>query len=82
VRAEAGVNAAINGGVDTLAHTVPTGIEWNEVQVDKIKRLRITLIPALSLFTKLGRKNEHVRAKSARLAAGWLSLLARGVKLA
>jgi imidazolonepropionase-like amidohydrolase len=52
---DAGVNVAVAGGVDILAHTAPTGNEWNEEQVAKMKRARITLIPTLSLFTKLGR---------------------------
>ena len=52
---DAGVNVAIDGGVDILAHTAPTGSRWDEAQIARMKRLRITLIPTLSLFTKLGR---------------------------
>jgi imidazolonepropionase-like amidohydrolase len=52
---DAGVNAAIDGGVDILAHTAPSGSAWNESQVVRMKRARISLIPTLSLFTRLGR---------------------------
>lgn len=52
---DAGVNVAVDGGMDILAHTAPTGSRWDAAQIAKMKRLRITLIPTLSLFTKLGR---------------------------
>ncbi|HEX8141290.1 MAG TPA: amidohydrolase family protein [Pyrinomonadaceae bacterium] len=52
---DAGVNAAVDGGVDILAHTAPAGGKWDEAQVAKMKRARVALIPTLSLFTKLGR---------------------------
>jgi imidazolonepropionase-like amidohydrolase len=52
---DAGVNVAVDGGVDILAHTAPTGSKWGAAQVARMKRARVTLIPTLSLFTKLGR---------------------------
>ena len=52
---DAGVNVAVDGGVDILAHTAPTGSKWDAAQVAKMKRLKVTLISTLSLFTKLGR---------------------------
>jgi imidazolonepropionase-like amidohydrolase len=52
---DAGVNVAVDGGVDILAHTAPGGTNWDEAQVARMKRAGITLIPTLSLFTKLGR---------------------------
>jgi len=52
---DAGVNVAVDGGVDILAHTAPTGSKWDEAQTIKMKRLKVTLMPTLSLFTKLGR---------------------------
>ena len=52
---DAGVNVAVNGGVDILAHTAPGGTNWDAAQIARMKGLRITLIPTLSLFTKLGR---------------------------
>ena len=52
---DAGVNVAVDGGVDILAHTAPTGSKWSESQIVKMKRAKVALIPTLSLFTKLGR---------------------------
>lgn len=52
---DAGVNAAVDGGVDVLAHTAPTGGQWGAAQTARMKRARVALIPTLSLFTKLGR---------------------------
>jgi imidazolonepropionase-like amidohydrolase len=52
---DAGVNVSIAGGVDILAHTAPTGSRWDEAQTARMKRAQVTLIPTLSLFTKLGR---------------------------
>ena len=52
---DAGVNVALDGGVDILAHTAPSGTNWDEARVARMKRAGVTLIPTLSLFTKLGR---------------------------
>jgi imidazolonepropionase-like amidohydrolase len=52
---DAGVNVAVDGGVDILAHTARSGTNWDEARVAKMKRAGVTLIPTLSLFTKLGR---------------------------
>ena len=52
---DAGVNVAVNGGVDILAHTAPSGTNWDAARIARMKGLGITLIPTLSLFTKLGR---------------------------
>jgi len=52
---DAGVNVAVDGGVDILAHTAPSGTSWDEARVARMKRAGVTLIPTLSLFTKLGR---------------------------
>jgi len=52
---DAGVNVAVDGGVDILAHTAPSGTNWDEAGVAKLKRAGVTLIPTLSLFTKLAR---------------------------
>src|SRR2546422_4970706 len=51
---DAGVNAALDGGVDILAHTAPSGTAWTESQVIKLRRSAVTLIPTLSLWKKLG----------------------------
>lgn len=52
---DAGVNVAVDGGVDILAHTAPSGSPWNESQISRMKQARVALIPTLSLFTRLGR---------------------------
>lgn len=52
---DAGVKAAVDGGADILAHTAPAGGKWDESQIARMKRAQVTLIPTLSLFTKLGR---------------------------
>lgn len=52
---DAGVNVAVDGGVDILAHTAPRGSKWDAEQINKMRRARVSLIPTLSLFTKLGR---------------------------
>jgi imidazolonepropionase-like amidohydrolase len=52
---DAGVDVAVDGGVNILAHTAPSGTNWDEARVAKMKRAGVTLIPTLSLFTKLGR---------------------------
>jgi imidazolonepropionase-like amidohydrolase len=50
----AGVNVALEGGVDILAHTAEGETSWHESQVAKMKRCRMALIPTLSLWKKLG----------------------------
>lgn len=52
---DAGVNVAVEGGADILAHTAPAGSSWDESQIVKMRRAKVTLIPTLSLYTKLGR---------------------------
>jgi imidazolonepropionase-like amidohydrolase len=51
---DAGVNVAVEGGVDILAHTAEGKTAWNELRVAKMKRHRVALIPTLSLWKKLG----------------------------
>ena len=51
---DAGVNAALDGGVDILAHTAPSGTAWTESPLNKLRRSAVTLIPTLSLWKKLG----------------------------
>lgn len=52
---DSGLNVAVEGGVDIMAHTAPAGSKWDATQIVKMKRAKVTLIPTLSLFTKLGR---------------------------
>jgi imidazolonepropionase-like amidohydrolase len=46
----AGVEVAIRGGVDILAHTVPDSPEWTEAFVDRLESAHMSLIPTLTLF--------------------------------
>lgn len=65
----AGLEAAVNGGVDILAHTVPAAGEWNDKLIRQMKRSRIALIPTLKLW-----KYEANREKmSTGQAASFLS---------
>jgi imidazolonepropionase-like amidohydrolase len=52
-----GVRAALEGGVDVLAHTTPDGGPWEPHLPERMKRARLALIPTLKLWTfELGRK--------------------------
>lgn len=50
---DAGVSAAVEGGVDVLAHTAPSGSAWSGAQVERMRRLGVALVPTLSLFSRL-----------------------------
>ncbi len=52
----AGVEAAIQGGVDILAHTVPDSPEWTEQFVDRLTKAHMALIPTLTLYDFEARK--------------------------
>jgi imidazolonepropionase-like amidohydrolase len=52
----AGVDVAIEGGVDILAHTVPQSPPWTPEFVARLKKANIALIPTLTLFDSEGRK--------------------------
>jgi imidazolonepropionase-like amidohydrolase len=45
-----GVNVAVDGGVDVLAHTAPNSGHWGEPLIRKMKRANIALIPTLTLM--------------------------------
>jgi len=47
---DAGVEVAIGGGVDILAHTTPEGGPWDAQRVRRMKQLHIGLIPTLQLW--------------------------------
>jgi imidazolonepropionase-like amidohydrolase len=49
-----GLEAAIAGGVDILAHTAPMSPAWTPEFVDRLKAARIALIPTLTLFRAEG----------------------------
>jgi imidazolonepropionase-like amidohydrolase len=52
----AGLEAAIDGGVDILAHTAPDSPEWTPSFVSRLTRARMALIPTLTLFDFEARK--------------------------
>lgn len=45
-----GINAAIDGGVDILAHTAPETGVWGTSLVEKMKKTGLALIPTLKLW--------------------------------
>lgn len=55
----AGLNVALEAGVDVLAHTTPDGREpWDEELVRKLRSAHITLIPTLKLWKFELERNE------------------------
>jgi imidazolonepropionase-like amidohydrolase len=46
-----GLEAAINGGVDVLVHTIPNAGKLSQEQIARMKRNRMALIPTLKLWT-------------------------------
>jgi imidazolonepropionase-like amidohydrolase len=52
-----GLKAALEGGVDVLAHTTPDGGPWEPRLPERMKRAHLALIPTLKLWTsELARK--------------------------
>jgi imidazolonepropionase-like amidohydrolase len=47
---DAGLAAALDGGVDVLAHTTPDGGPWDAALIGRLKRARLALIPTLKLW--------------------------------
>jgi imidazolonepropionase-like amidohydrolase len=48
---DAGLAAALNGGVDVLAHTTPDGGPWDTALITRMRRAHLALIPTLKLWT-------------------------------
>ena len=46
-----GLEAALQGGVDILAHTTPEGGPWRPELLERMKRAHLALIPTLKLWT-------------------------------
>ncbi|HXW90411.1 MAG TPA: amidohydrolase family protein [Terriglobales bacterium] len=61
----AGVNVAIESGVDVLAHTVPQSPPWTAEFVAGLKRANPALIPTLTLFDFEARKGHAPDAERA-----------------
>lgn len=59
-----GVEAALAGGVDILAHTAPNAPAWSPEYAARVRDARLALIPTLTLF--------RVEGQQARLPAGIL----------
>lgn len=59
-----GVEAALSGGVDILAHTAPNAPAWSPEYAARLRDAHLALIPTLTLF--------RVEGQQARLPAGIL----------
>jgi imidazolonepropionase-like amidohydrolase len=66
----AGLEAAIDGGVDILAHTVPESPPWTPAFVARLKGAHMALIPTLTLFDFEARKGNLKDADRERWLAG------------
>lgn len=58
----AGLEDAIEGGVDILAHTAPDSPPWTSGFVSRLMKARIALIPTLTLFDVEARKDRETDA--------------------
>ncbi len=47
----AGIDHALDAGVDVLAHTIPEDARFTDAELQQMKRQRTALIPTLTLFT-------------------------------
>ena len=66
-----GLETAINGGANVIAHTIPQMAPWTPELVARLKQSRIALIPTLALFDFEARKAMLPPAVS----EGWLELM-------
>jgi imidazolonepropionase-like amidohydrolase len=67
----AGLEAAIEGGANILAHTIPQMAPWTPELVARLKQARIALIPTLALFDFEARRAMLPPAAT----EGWLELM-------
>ena len=67
----AGLEVAIEGGVDVVVHTVPQMSPWTPELVARMKQARIALIPTLALFDFEARKAKLPPAAT----QAWLDLM-------
>ena len=78
---DAGLMAALEGGVDVLAHTAPDGGPWNAALVGRLIRAHIALIPTLKLWTfELSRRgvDSSTVQRMLNVAVGQLGAFVRG----
>lgn len=76
-----GLEAALQGGVDVLAHTSPEGGPWQPHLLERMKRAHLALIPTLKLWTfELHRKGADTATVQRFLgvAVGQLRAYAKG----
>lgn len=45
-----GIDLAIDGGIDVLAHSIEDVESWNQPMIGRLLRARITLVPTVTLF--------------------------------
>ncbi|MGC1381726.1 MAG: amidohydrolase family protein [Candidatus Baltobacteraceae bacterium] len=75
---EADVAAAVQGGVDVIAHTTPRSGPWSEAMLEAMRQRDVALIPTLLLWDRtmrhdrLGARRALVDTAVAQLAA-WLA---------
>jgi len=73
---QAGLDIAIQSGVDILAHTAPMGGDWSPAFISRLQAAHIALIPTLTLF--------DVEAKKMKVSAEeteqWISQAVRQLK--
>jgi len=78
-----GLMAAVEGGVDILAHTTPISGPWDEAVITAMQRKRVALIPTLKVWTALLRDRDALRDQWTQTNIGQLRawLAAGGVVL-
>jgi imidazolonepropionase-like amidohydrolase len=70
-----GTDNALAGGVDILAHTIPTELDWTPEELQRMKEQHVALIPTLSLFPDEVRKDGGSEAAKAGILKGAVAQL-------
>lgn len=65
----AGMNVAIEAGVDVLAHTASMAGEWDEAMTSRLRERRIALAPTLTLFEVEARRFGETPELAAQIMA-------------
>lgn len=55
----AGLLAAVNGGVDIIAHTTPQSGPWDQATISAMKEHNVALIPTLQVWSYNSRHDRH-----------------------
>jgi imidazolonepropionase-like amidohydrolase len=61
-----GLDDVIDGGVDVLAHTIPSGLDYTSEELTRFKSQHTALIPTLTLWTTISEDKEFT-ARAVRL---------------